>query len=39
MFFEYAVTYAGYLYNVDAFNQPGVELGKRYTRKLLGGEE
>jgi len=36
MFFEYAVTYGGYLYDVDPFNQPGVELGKRYTYGLMG---
>ncbi len=36
MFFEYAVTYSGYLYGVDAFNQPGVELGKEYTYGLMG---
>ena len=38
MFFEYAVTYAGYLYGVDAFDQPGVELGKVYTCGLMGRE-
>lgn len=36
MFFEYAVTYSGYLYNVNTFNQPGVELGKEYTYGLMG---
>jgi glucose-6-phosphate isomerase len=36
MFFEYAVTFSGYLYDVNAFDQPGVELGKRYTYGLLG---
>ncbi|MFW6045194.1 MAG: glucose-6-phosphate isomerase [Planctomycetota bacterium] len=36
MFFEYAVTYSGYLYQVNAFNQPGVELGKQYTYGLMG---
>ena len=36
MFFEYAVTYSGYLYNVNAFDQPGVELGKEYTYGLMG---
>jgi len=38
MFFEYAVTYSGYLYGVNAFDQPGVELGKRYTYGLMGRE-
>ena len=36
MFFEYAVTYSGYLYDVNAFDQPGVELGKKYTYGLMG---
>jgi glucose-6-phosphate isomerase len=36
MFFEYAVTYAGMLYDVNAFDQPGVELGKLYTYGLMG---
>ncbi len=36
MFFEYAVSYSGCLYGVDAFNQPGVELGKQYTYGLMG---
>ncbi len=38
MLFEYAVTYSGYLYGVDAFDQPGVELGKKYTYGLMGRE-
>ncbi len=38
MFFQYAVTYSGYLYGVDAFDQPGVELGKQYTYGLMGRE-
>jgi glucose-6-phosphate isomerase len=38
MFFEYAVTYSGYLYGVNAFDQPGVELGKQYTYGLMGRE-
>jgi glucose-6-phosphate isomerase len=36
MFFELATAYAGELYGVDAFNQPGVELGKRYAYGMLG---
>ena len=36
MFFEYAVTYSGYLYDVNTFDQPGVELGKKYTYGLMG---
>jgi glucose-6-phosphate isomerase len=33
---ELATAYAGRLYNVDAFNQPGVEAGKRAAFALLG---
>jgi glucose-6-phosphate isomerase len=36
MFFEYAVTYSGCLYDVNAFDQPGVELAKNYTYGLMG---
>lgn len=36
MFFEMATAYAGQLYGVDAFNQPGVELGKQFAYALLG---
>ena len=36
MFFEIATAYAGQLYGVDAFNQPGVELGKQFAYALLG---
>jgi glucose-6-phosphate isomerase len=36
MFLELATAYAGGLYGVDAFDQPGVEAGKRYTQGLLG---
>jgi glucose-6-phosphate isomerase len=28
--------YAGELYNIDAFNQPGVDLGKNFTYGLMG---
>ncbi len=38
MFLQYAVTYSGYLYDVNAFDQPGVELGKQYTYGLMGRE-
>ena len=38
MFFEYAVAYSGFLHNVNAFDQPGVELGKQYTYGLMGRE-
>jgi glucose-6-phosphate isomerase len=36
MFLEIATAYAGQLYNIDAFNQPGVELGKQFAYALLG---
>jgi glucose-6-phosphate isomerase len=36
MFFEIATAYAGSLYGVDAFNQPGVELGKQFAYAQLG---
>ena len=36
MLLELATAYAGQLYDVDAFNQPGVELGKQFAYALLG---
>ncbi len=33
---ELATAYAGALYGVDAFNQPGVELGKQFAYAMLG---
>jgi glucose-6-phosphate isomerase len=33
---EMQTAYAGELYNVNAFDQPGVELGKNYTYGLMG---
>ena len=36
MFLELATAYAGELYEIDAFNQPGVELGKQFAYALLG---
>ena len=36
MFFQLATGYAGIWYNVDPFDQPGVELGKRLTFAALG---
>ena len=36
MFFQYAVAYSGCLHDVNAFDQPGVELGKKYTYGLMG---
>lgn len=36
MMLEIATAYAGALYGVDAFDQPGVELGKQYAYALLG---
>ncbi|MHC4915455.1 MAG: glucose-6-phosphate isomerase, partial [Planctomycetota bacterium] len=37
-FWELVTAYAGRLYDVDAFNQPGVEAGKRAAYALLGRE-
>jgi glucose-6-phosphate isomerase len=36
MLLELAVAYAGGLYGVNAFDQPGVEAGKRFAQGLLG---
>ena len=36
MFLELATAYAGRLYGVNAFDQPGVELGKQFTYAMLG---
>ncbi len=36
MFFELATAYAGSLYGVNAFDQPGVEQGKRFTYGIMG---
>ncbi len=36
MLLELATAYAGGLYGVNAFDQPGVEAGKRYLQGLLG---
>ena len=37
-FFELTTLYAGELFGVNAFDQPGVELGKQYKYGLLGKE-
>jgi glucose-6-phosphate isomerase len=34
--FALATAYAGALYGIDAFNQPGVELGKNFAYAMLG---
>ncbi len=36
MMLEIATAYAGQMYGVNAFNQPGVELGKQFAYALLG---
>jgi len=36
MFFEAAVAITGEIMGIDAFNQPGVELSKNYTYKMMG---
>jgi glucose-6-phosphate isomerase len=34
--FEFQTAFVGELLDIDAFNQPGVELGKHYTFALMG---
>ncbi|MCX8021383.1 MAG: hypothetical protein N2745_01240 [Syntrophorhabdaceae bacterium] len=34
--FEMVITYLGYLYKINPFDQPGVELGKIYTKAFMG---
>ncbi|HYW51753.1 MAG TPA: hypothetical protein VE861_14155, partial [Gemmatimonadaceae bacterium] len=36
MLFEFATAYAGALYGIDAYDQPGVELGKQFTYGIFG---
>ena len=36
MFFAIATAYAGALYDINAFDQPGVELGKQFTYGIMG---
>jgi glucose-6-phosphate isomerase len=36
MLLEIATAYAGQLYGVNAYDQPGVELGKQFTYAMLG---
>jgi glucose-6-phosphate isomerase len=36
MLLEIATAFAGELYGVNAFDQPGVELGKRFTYGMFG---
>lgn len=38
-FWMYVVAYIGYLYGVNPFDQPGVEKGKVYAKKLLNNVE
>lgn len=35
-FFELAVTYAGKLHHINPFDQPAVEIGKKYMYNLIG---
>jgi len=35
MFFECSIAFLGEYYRINAFDQPGVELGKKITRQLL----
>jgi glucose-6-phosphate isomerase len=36
MYFEVATAFAGELYGINAFDQPGVELGKQFAYAMLG---
>ena len=36
MFFEVATALTGELMNINAFDQPGVELSKKYTYQMMG---
>ena len=35
MLLEGSIAFLGEFYDIDAYNQPGVELGKMYTKKML----
>jgi glucose-6-phosphate isomerase len=34
--FEVACAFSGFLHNIDPYNQPGVELGKLFTKHFMG---
>jgi glucose-6-phosphate isomerase len=36
--FEVQTAFAAGLYNINAFDQPGVQAGKKTTHALMGGE-
>src|SRR5439155_3688667 len=36
MFSQYCTAYAGEFYDIDAFDQPGVEYGKKLTFAMMG---
>jgi glucose-6-phosphate isomerase len=36
MFSQYMTAYAGEFYDIDAFDQPGVEYGKKLTFAMMG---
>jgi len=36
MFSQYCTAYAGEFYDIDAFDQPGVEYGKKLTFAIIG---
>ncbi len=38
MFYELACAYLGELFGIDTYNQPGVELGKKETKRILSGK-
>ncbi len=37
--YEHKVFTQGVLWNINSFDQPGVELGKRLAQKILKGEK
>jgi len=37
LFFELATAFTGFLYGIDPFDQPAVEMGKKFTYAMLGG--
>jgi glucose-6-phosphate isomerase len=36
MYYELATVIAGHLFNINPYDQPGVELGKKITYALMG---
>ncbi len=38
-FYENLVMFQGFIWNINSFDQPGVELGKKLTKQLLDGKD